>query len=68
MMHHCGGKFDITLSLLLTLPQWLLSLAQAIEHLEDNGNVCYQICTLQQQFQSFTVNTLACSPCQYSSG
>ena len=47
-MHNFCGKFVITLSLLLTLPQWL-SLAHATEHLEDSGNVCYQICTLQHQ-------------------
>ena len=47
-MHNFCGKFVITLSLLLTLPQWL-SLAHATEYLVDGDNAYCQICTLQHQ-------------------
>jgi len=58
-MHHWNRKFAFALSLLLILSQWL-SLAHATEHMVDSGDGYCQVCTLQHQFHSATVNSLTC--------
>jgi hypothetical protein len=59
-MHQRNGKFVIALSLLLILSQWL-SLAHASGHLVNSGDTYCQVCTLQHQFHSTTVNALPCT-------
>lgn len=58
-MFQRNGKFVLTLSLLLMLSQWL-SLAHATEHMVESNDGYCQVCTLQHQFHSATVNSLTC--------
>lgn len=58
-MHGNNRKLIFAVTLLLVLSQWL-SLAHATEHLLGGEDTRCQICTLQHQFQSATLDTSSC--------